>query len=200
MPEQPPRNYDDVMEKLDRIKSAPSTQKKKKLPRFIIFLNIFLIGVMVFHYYRGMPGNEYYSTVIIYGGIQYRFSITREGAARKFIYSLTAKNARNTAVRVPFRGNVATVSIRNDETVVSAVKLGDGVRDLFLNPGDSKAFVESTGVGAFVDFANANRDLVTPRRRTIMSSEKRHIPMSAEVRLETGEPVATVLDFKYTLD
>lgn len=201
MPAQPPRNYEEVMEKLKTIKRTPSERKKRKLPSYIIFLNVFLIAVMVFHYYRtSNPERQYYTTVLVYGGVQYRFSITRDGVTQKITHALTAKNIRNAIVRVPFSDPVATITVRHDETVVSTVKLGDKVREISLKPGDTRVFAESTGVGAFVDFANANRDLITPQRRTFLSSEKRHIPMSAEIKLETREPVATLLDFKYTID
>lgn len=199
MPGQSPQNYDEMMEKIHSRKKRPLSQKKRKLPQFFVFLNIFLIAVMVFHYYRSTPERQYYSTVLIYGGVQYRFSITRD-VTQQFNYTLTAKNLQNVTARVPFRDPVATVSIRHEDLTVSAIRLGEKVRDISLKPGDTRAFVVTTGVGTYVDFANANRDLITPKRRSFLSSEKRHIPLSAEVRLETREPVSTVLEFKYTID
>ena len=199
MPVQSPQSYEEMMEKINSRKKRPMSQKRRKLPQFFIFLNIFIIAVMVFHYYRSTPERQYYSTVLMYGGVQYRFSITRD-VTQQFNYSLTAKNLQGALVRVPFRDPVATVSIRHEDALVSTIKLGGNLREISLKPGDSKVFVESTGVGVFVDFANANRDLITPKRRSFLSSEKRHIPLSAEIRLETREPVATVLDFKYTVD
>lgn len=200
MPDQPPKNYDEMMAKINSRKRSPLTRKRRKLPAFFVFLNIFIIAIMAFHYYRNVPERQYFTTLLSYSGVQYRFSITRDEATQKLSYSLTAKNSADALVRVAFRDPVATVSVRHEDTVVSTVKLGEKIRELTLKPGDSKVFVESTGVGAFVDFTNANRELITPKRRTFLSSEKRHIPLSAEVRLETREPVATVLDFKYTVD
>ena len=199
MPVQSPQSYEEMIEKINSRKKRPLSKKRRKLPSFLIFLNIFIIAVMIFHYYRSSPERQYYSTVLIYSGVQYRFSITRD-VSQQFNYSLTVKNLQGAMARVPFRDPVATVSIRHEDSLVSTVKLGGSVREISLKPGDSRAFVVSTGVGAFVDFANANRELITPKRRSFLSSEKRHIPLSAEIRLETREPVATVLDFKYTVD
>ncbi len=190
--------YNDLMKKIEAMRKNPKKKQKKKLPTLLLFFNVALIALIAFHFYRTAPERHYYTTMLRYGEIRYRFSITHDEATRKVSYSVSVKNESTGDRAVDYRGPLATVSLYHADTDVGSVPIAENVKKLSLQPNEVKVFFNTMDDTHLKDFASAHPELFVPKRRTFFSPARRHVPLTAEIRVNTTPVVATILEFKYT--
>ena len=206
MPEKIPNNYEEAIDKYMNRRRRSAPPRNKKLPVIFILFSVLIIGFMLFFYFRSERGSSVdkdqsnISANIQYGGIQYQFSIKQDREFKKFNFSLIVENQNPAVKKLAFKDPVLTVNIRHKDTPIAAVNLGGGVKTFMLKPKEVREFFSTIAYGIFYDYADSHREFITPRRQTLFSMDKRHIPLVADIVVQTGDLPGTKLNFRYLVD
>jgi hypothetical protein len=78
------------------------------------------------------------------------------------------------------------------------VAIAENVKRLALQPNEVKVFFNTMDDTQLKDFASAHPELFVPKRRTFFSPARRHVPLTAEIRVNMAPVISTILEFKYT--
>jgi hypothetical protein len=189
-----------IHERLDRYRQGmPSegTSRAKKTARTMLFINIILIAIM-FMLYKSSKEPEYYTSTLEDGTLLYRLSITRDPKSRTYITSLTIKSTAPFEKSYVFTtGTIGRLAIASEGVTVHQTTLGDNIRELRLVPGEARSYVKPLSEGPILSFAKAHPDMLTPRRRVFLFSEKQRIPLQARFSPGNEEKITATIDFRY---
>jgi hypothetical protein len=189
-----------IQEALDRIhagKHPESTVKKRKASRIILLVDIVLVILIMIFVYNRAPEKFYSSTSINYGGIQYRFSVTREGRDNDYLFSLTIKNNLHMKKKVAYQNAIAELIIYHGKEEIYKTKTGDNITHLELLPGELKIFISRIDSSIIEGFMSEHPDYIVSAKRSLFSRSKDYIPLTALATINLKEKISTILKFNH---
>lgn len=181
----------------DREKRGPAN--KKRLPRFFIFFNIFILFVMIIHYFRTNPETTHYGISLRQGGIHYQLTIEGDNK-KKYIASLSVTNRSEKHLSARYRRPLAKVLLSNRGTACQELIMGEEVAALDFKPGESHAFVKKINDARIIAYMLDRPGSFVAARDNILEKRNKYIPLTVELEILTPEPVATSTEIKYLLD
>jgi hypothetical protein len=189
-----------LQEALERIhtgKHPVSTVKKRKASRIILLVDIVLVILIMIFVYNRVPEKFYSSTSINYGGMQYRFSVTREGKENEYLFSLTIKNNLHVAKKVAYKNAIAELIIYYGKEEIYKAKTGDNITHLELLPGELKIFISRIDSSILDGFMSEHPDYIVSTKRSLFSRSKDYIPFTALATINLKEKISTTLKFNH---
>lgn len=187
----------EAMERIQAGKHPTSTVKKRRASRVILLVDIVLVILIMIFVYNRAPEKFYSSTSINYGGILYRFSVTREDKGNEYLFSLTIKNNLKKAKRVAYINAIAELTIYHGKAVIYKTETGDNITHLKLLPGELKIFISRIDSSIIDAFMSEHPDYVVSSKRTLFSRSKDYIPLTALATINMKERISTTLKFNH---
>jgi hypothetical protein len=189
-----------LQEALERIhtgKHPASTVKKRKASRIILLVDIVLVILIMIFVYNRAPEKFYSSTSINYGGMQYRFSVTREGKENEYLFSLTIKNNLHVAKKVAYKNAIAELIIYYGKEEIYKTRTGDNITHLELLPSELKIFISRIDNSILDGFMSEHPDYIVSTKRSLFSRSKDYIPLTALATINLKEKISTTLKFNH---
>ena len=190
----------ETLEKIRSGEKSETSEKKKKLSRIILFIDIIIIVAILIFFNQSNSNNPYYSTSLTYGGLHYRFSLTKDNRSGNYIVSLTIKSNIEKQKKEKYIKSIADLSILHSERIIYRTSIGDNVETITLLPGELKNFAKEIDGIHFIALSNDHPEYIIPREKTLLMAEKRHIPLHVEFSINTKEKISTTLNFKYEVN
>lgn len=194
---------DFIKETFERIKlgkKSKDSEKKKRLSRIILFLDIVIIVFILAFFNRKTPRSLYHTTSLKYSGFQYRFSLLRENKSKDYLISTTIiSNSKNEKDQY-YSQSIAHLTIQHGESIVYKTSIGDNITNIKLYPGESKTFVKEIDEFHFRDYSNKHPESIISTDSSIFMKENMYIPLQANITLNTKEVISTSLNFNYRLE
>jgi hypothetical protein len=191
---------DKLEEFKERVRSRyPHSRPQGRLgvPWYILVVNVLLIGYILFIYGRQSTRDEAAGAMIQYRNIEYRLTIIKERDSGERMITVATRALGQGSVTARYAGPVATVEFRHGNSAIASVNLGEGAGTLAFKGGEMKTFVESYPLLPLVKYAAANPGSLQPKKKSLISTEARHLPMSLMLTVHTDDPVSTSVDYKF---
>jgi hypothetical protein len=186
-----------ALERIHAGKHPESTIKKRRASRIILLVDIVLVILIMIFIYNRVPEKFYTSTTINYGGIQYRFSVTRESKKNEYLFSLTIKNNLQEIKRVAFSDAIADLIIYHGRDEIYKTRTGANITHLKLLPGELKIFINRIDSSTIEGFMSEHPDAIISKKRSLFSRSKDYIPLTALVTINLKEKISTKLKFNH---
>ncbi len=170
------------------------TSKKRKVTSIILIIDAIAVIIILFYFSNRSPEGEYSSTSFQLKGIEYRFSIAREGDDDDHTVSLSLNSTANRERTIRFHGSVADVHVRYGDDTVTTLTMGENVALIALLPGENKTFIETVSHTDMKQYITSKGDIAVKKDTSIFST-KEGVPFTAVLNLNTGDDMSTSLRF-----
>ncbi len=193
------KRKESIQEALERIQAGRhqnSTVKKRRLSRIILVIDALVIVLILLFIYNRAPEKLYTSTSINHGGLQYRFSMTKEGAAQQYLFSLSIKNTLPRQKRVSYNGGISDLLLLHGRDEVYRTAIGDAITGLSVLPGEVKNFISVIDTAVIERFVSAHPEYILSEK-SFLARRNEYVPLVALIRINIGEPISTTLNFNH---
>jgi hypothetical protein len=191
---------DQTLKKFRSDRNVQSTARKRKVSTGLVIVNLAIIVVLYIFYTGNKENKSYLSTSFNYRGATFRFSLLREKKAGEFICYLTTRAAGKEAVNLRFQGGLADLVVLCGTDVVVSTPFGKDLAELTLRPGESDIRKQSLDPNELLLFAQNHPDRVVMPGRSLLQFGKPRLPLTAEIRIHTEQPVSTSIQFMYEVE
>jgi hypothetical protein len=193
------KRKESIQEALERIQAGKhqnSTVKKRRLSRIILVIDALVIVLILLFIYNRAPEKFYTSTSINHGGLQYRFSMTKEGAAKQYLFSLSIKNTLPQRKRVSYDEAISDLLILHGRDEVYRTAIGDAITRLSILPGEVKNFISVIDNAAIERFVSAHPEYIISEKG-FLARRNEYVPLVALIRINIRESISTTLNFNH---
>ncbi len=177
--------------------TARQSGKKKKVSTGLIVVNLAVVALLFLYYTANKPGQEYLTTSFNYRDAAFRFSMSQIKNTGAYVFYLSTKSEAKGPLTLRFTGGMADLVILCGQEVIVTVPIGRDIFTLTLRPGESNMQKESVDPHEFMLYAQSHPDRLVEGKRSLILSTKPHLPLTAEMRIHTEQPVSTSIAFKY---
>ncbi|MDY6932966.1 MAG: hypothetical protein SVZ03_01930 [Spirochaetota bacterium] len=194
---------DFTQETLEKIRTGEKPKtfiKRRRLSKIILIIDIIVIVIILAIINQRGHESIYHTTSLILDEMEYRFSLIREEKSSNYVLSVTIKSNSNVEKSYYYNNSIADINIQHAEAKIFNLSIGDNISSVKLLPGELKTFVKGIDISYFRRYAEENPEHITPPQKTLISLEKRHVPLQAVITLNTKERVSTKLNFKYRVE
>lgn len=177
--------------------NALQSSKKKKVSLGLIVANLAIVMLLFIYYTQNKPGQSYLSASFNYKDASFRFSMTEIENSGGYVFYLTTRPSGSTPLSLSFTGGMADLVILCGEEVVVKVPIGRDTATLLLKPGESNIQKETVDPHEFLLYAQSHPDRLAEGKKSLFLARRRYLPLKAEIRIHTVQPLSTSLTFKY---
>ena len=189
-----------IEEALKRIRTgehSPGSKKRRRTSKGLLILDAVLIIIILLFFYNKEPDTMYKTTSFNYRDIAVRISLTSEKETGDYLFSLTLNSRAEKSLSLPIDKSLATINLYCDGKLVTTEQIGPDMNTVSLKKEESKTYARIVNAALLTEYAREHHESVQPRKKSLIQLEKQHIPVRAEITLNTAEPVAITLDFKH---
>ncbi|MDY6968400.1 MAG: hypothetical protein SVR08_07085 [Spirochaetota bacterium] len=190
----------ETLDKINKGEKSESTVKKRRLSRIVLFIDIIIIVLIVVFVTRKDDDIKYYSSSLSLNHLEYRFSIVREKESRNYLFSLSIKSNSTTESKFIYEKSIAQLTIHYNEDIIYSSTIGNNVTSIDLLPGELKRFVIDITADNFNNYAKEHTEHLIHEKRSLWESEKKYLPLSIIIKLNTREAVSTTLSFNHEVE
>ena len=187
-------------ETLKRIRSGEKpegSKKKKRTSRILLAVDAVLIVVILIFFYNRQPQSLYRSSTFNYKDIAIRFSVSGDKATGNYLFSLTMQSRSTKPVVIRCDKNAGTITLRSGDAVIVSEPIGEEITAIKLAPEENRSMARIIEKKVINDFASTHPDNVKEVKRTLIQFEKRHVPVQADLTLNTKDPITVTLEFNH---
>lgn len=188
---------------LRRFRSQENSQqssRKKKVSAGLVIINLAIIVLLYVFYTGKKPAGDYLTASFNYRDAAFRFSLSRGKDSGDYVFFLTTRAAGKVPVSLRLNGGMADLVILCGPDVVITTPLGREVATLTLKPGESDIRKEMIDSHEFMLFAQGHPDRVVEPKNSLVRLRKPYLPLIAEIRIHTEQPVSTSITFKHEVE
>jgi hypothetical protein len=173
--------------------------KKKRIPKLFIYLNIFVLFIVVLHFFRTYPEKVVYSSIVKHNGIQYSLDITDSGDKKNLMATMTVKVIGKDA-RFTFKGAASALTFNNMENVILKTALGENAAGRTVTSMEPVVFAKQIDAAPLILFAEKNSERVISAKKSLLSTRKEYLPVTVEFSIGIPGQLSTVMEMKYNLE
>ncbi|HOO73242.1 MAG TPA: hypothetical protein PK926_15900 [Spirochaetota bacterium] len=187
-------------ETLKRIRSGEKpdgSKKRKRTSRILLAVDAVLIIVILIFFYNRQPQSLYRSSTFNYKGTAIRFSVSGDKTTGNYLFSLTMQSRSTEPVVIRCEKNAGTITLRSGDTVIVSEPVGEDITAIKLAPEENRSMARIIEKKVINEFALAHPEKVKEVKRTLIQFEKRHVPVQADLTLNTKDPITVTLEFNH---
>ncbi|HOD15331.1 MAG TPA: hypothetical protein PK307_16420 [Spirochaetota bacterium] len=180
--------------------NARESSKKKKVSAGLIIINLAIIALLFLYYNKNKPGQEYLTSSFNYRDASFRLSMSHMNNTGSYIFYLSTRSSGDGPLSLRFTGGMADLVVLCGQDVIITVPMGRDIAALALKPGESNVQKESVDHHEFMFYAQSHPERLVEGKKSLFLSRRPYLPLKAEVRIHTEQPVSTSLTFKYEVE
>jgi len=188
-----------VEEFRERVRSKYPRQKENnfRIPWYVLVVNALLIVYILFMFSRREERDNQEGAVILYRNVEYRLTFVRDRTSGESLAALSLRARGEGRVSTRFREALASIEFYQGGRRVAGEKIGGGVTMLDLSSGETRTYVAPVPVEDIRSYSRTPGAAMTPAKRSLVSLEARHMPLTALLTINTDEAVATMFDYRF---
>lgn len=191
---------DQTLSRFRSQETARQSSKKKRVSTGLIVINLAIIALLFLYYNKNKPGQEYLSTSFNYRDASFRLSLSRITNTGSYAFYLSTRSSGNGPLSLRFTGGMADLVVLCGQDVIITVPMGRDIAALALKPGESNLQKESVDSHEFMFYAQSHPDRLVEGKRSFFITRRPYLPLTAEIRIHTMQPVSTSIAFKYEVE
>lgn len=190
-------------EVLKRIRSGERTdysKKRRRTSKILFVVDAFLIVIILLFFYNRNTDKLYHTTTFDYSRYSVRLSVTREHNEGDYLFSINLHSKSDKKITINFQKNAGTIQLKTGNTIIDTETFGENIDVIELKPDENQTYARIIDAGILNQYAREHPEALVPKKRSLIQFEKQHIPVKADITLNTSEPVTISLNFKHGVD
>ncbi len=182
-----------------RVRSKYPRQKEHsfKIPWYVLVVNMLLIVYILFVFSRREERESQGGTAILYRNIEYRLSFIKDRTTGESLAALSLRSQGPGRLTMRYREALGTLEFYQGKSRVAVEKIGGGVNMITLEPGETRTYTATVPVNDIRTFSQAPCAVMVPAKRSLVSLEARHLPLTARLIINTDDAVASIFDYRF---
>jgi hypothetical protein len=188
---------------LRRFRSESNTllsSKKKKFSTGLVIINLAIIIVLYIFYVGQKPEKSYLTTSFNYRDTAFRFSMSKVKNSGDYIFYLSTRAAGKVPVTLRLTGGMADLVVLCGPDVIMSEPFGRDVSTLTLMPNEPDIRKQVIDPHEFFLFSQSHPDRMVVPANSLFQFRKPYLPLTAEIRIHTDQPVSTAINFMYEVE
>lgn len=191
---------DQTLKRFRSQENLRQSSKKKKFSAGLVVINLVIIVLLFIFYTYNKPGQDYLTASFNYRDAAFRFSMSHLQNTGGYAFSLSTRSAGKGALQLRFTGGMADLVVLCGPDVIVSVPMGRDISTLALKPDESNIQKESIDSNEFMLYAQSHPDRMIEGQKSLFLSRRPYLPLTAEIRIHTDQPVSTSIPFKYEVE